>query len=953
MEIKPVDNPHRRPNWRFRLLGRFSVEVDGQALNLSSGLSRTLLATLLAHHGEVVPADQLIDAIWERRPKNASNSLHVLVKRLRAALGDADRIKAGPGGYRIDVEPGELDLREFTDLAERARQEPDRDAERAHLAAALDLWSGELAPRLLSEPDRHDLEERRLAALSRRIELDLETGRESDAVPPLRRLVQRYPLRERFWAQLMRALHQTGSQAEALAVYADARAVLADELGVEPGAQLRELYAATLAADTGTEWRPVCQLPPRTGDFVGREDDLARLEEFLEPGDEPRVVLVWGQPGVGKSALAIQAAHRMRDRYPDGQWFATLYDRHSGRASAHELTEELLLASGMPTGEVPAQTGARAAALRARLADRRVLLVLDDAVEAAQIAPALPGTGGCGVLITSRRSLVDLPAAHRLRIDPLGEPSGIALLDQLIGTDRVEAERDYAGELVRVCGALPLALRIAGARLSLRPEAALSALVQRLRDERTRLDELAVEGMEVRASLTLSYRGLPPPAQVALRRTALLPRTGFQAETLGVLTDGSDGERLIESLTASALLEPCGTDATGLARYRTHDLVALYAQDLAADEDQCGPLRTLLDLLLVRGADVNREAARWTEELPPYQAPGMREPHLALPPLPCPAGVWAAAERDLLLASIDRACAAGWHADAARLADLVIPALHLGGGFDQLAAVRRRIADTARAAGDELFAWRADYGRAEASLAEDVTESERTFVACAEAFDHLGATTELIYSLTGVAFSRLMRNEPDVDTAERALRIAEGGEDRIAYCTASRTLAQTLQQCGRTNEAVWLLKKAGREAARATAPAVYAAVLRELARADLRLGDVDAAEAACEEAAPLLSGNPHETGWLMQLRSRIATAQGDYPRAATHARRSHEIFTGLGDRRAAATSLIWLADALWHGGERTEATTLARQARDTLRALGSTIWAAQAERILEDAARSA
>jgi DNA-binding SARP family transcriptional activator len=952
MEITPVHPSHHQANWRFCLLGRFSVHVDGAALSIRARLNRTLLATLLAHPNELVPADELVEAIWQRRPKNASNSLHVLVKRLRAALGDPERIRAEPGGYRIEVAEDELDLLQFSARLAAAKEAPDQLTERRELGAALALWSDDLAPSPLADRYEREFEDLRLTALSRRIELDLETGQAAEAVPELRRLTQRYPLREGFWAQLMRALHQTGSQAEVLAVYADVRAILAEALGVEPGLELRELHAAALAADATGGWQPVCQLPSRIDDFVGRAGTLDELGRLLEPGEATRVVVVWGQAGVGKSTLAIQTAHRLRDKYPDGQWFATLYDRHSGRASAPEVLEELLLATGLPAGQIPAGTGARSAALRARLADRRVLLVLDDVVTAAQVAPALPGTGGCAVLITSRRSLLDLPGGRRLRIEPLGGESGIELLNQMIGAERVAAERTHADELVQLCGALPLALRIAGARLSLRPEAPLSSLVQRLRDERTRLDELAVEGMEVRASLTLSHRGLSPSAQVALRRTALLPRTSFPAWVLGAITDGSDGERLVEALTASALLEPCGTDATGLARYRTHDLVALYARDLAAEDDQRAPLRALFDVLLVRAEDVYREAARWTEELPPYEPPCAGPSRTALPPLTCPADMWAAAERDLLLSGIDQACAVGWHADAARLADLVIPTLHLSGGFDQLAATRHRIAQAAREAGDELVAWRADYGRAEASLAEDVAESESTFAACAEAFERLGATTELVYSLTGVAFCRLMRSEPDLETAGRAVRIAEDGEDRIAYCTANRTLAQTLQQCGRTGEAVWILDRACREAAKLSSPAVYAGLLRELARAALRLGDVESAASACEEAAPLLSGNPHEEGWLMQLRSRIATAQGDFGRAAASARRSHEIFTGLGDRRAAATSLIWLADALWRSGDRSEAGVLARQARDALRAMGSTIWAAQAERILAETTKT-
>ncbi|UIJ58853.1 NB-ARC domain-containing protein [Amycolatopsis acidiphila] len=947
---KPVEPPGQAI-WRFRLLGRFSVEKDGEAVSIRSRLHQSLLATLLAHPNQVVPADDLVDAIWQRRPKNASNSLHVLVKRLRAALGDAERVRAEPGGYRVVVAERELDLLEFTSLLTAAKGAEDQVAERNYLSAALTLWSDGLAPSPLGERDHSELEELRLTALSRRIALDLETGREAEAIPELRRLTQRHPLREGFWAQLMRALYQAGSQAEALAVYADARAVLADELGVEPGAELRELYAAALSADGSGAWQPVCQLPSGIDDFVGRDDILARLEQLLEPGEATRVVVVWGQPGVGKSTLAVQAAHRLRERYPDGQWFAALYDRHAGRTSAHELLEQLLLAGGLPAGQIPAQTGARSAALRARLADRRVLLVLDDASEAAQVVPALPGTGGCAVLVTSRRSLLDLPSARRTRIEPLRGDSGIQLLSQMIGADRVAAEHVHAEELVRLCGALPLALRIAGARLSLRPEALLSSLVQRLRDERTRLDELAVEGMEVRASLTLTYRGLSPPAQQALRRTAVLPRTGFPAWALGAVADGGDGERLIEALTASALLEPCGVDEIGQTRYRTHDLVALYAQDLASEEDRVPSLRRLLDVLLARGKEVYREAARWTEELQPYQPPGAAPSEVDLVPLECPAA-WARAERNLLLAVVDQACSAGWHADAARLADLVIPALHLGGGFDQLAATRQRIADAARAAGDELVAWRADYGRAEASLAEDVAESERTFVACAAAFERLGATTELAFSLTGVAFCRMMRNQPDLETAERAVRIAETGEDRIAYCTASRTLAQTLQQLDRTREAVSILKKTSQEAAELNVESLTAGLFRELARAALLLGDVDTAAAACADAAPLLTGNPHDEGWLLQLRSRVETAQNRFADAAATARRSHEIFTDLGDRRAAASSLIWLADALWRGGDHTEAAALARQAREALAAMGSTILAPEAERILTQATRS-
>jgi len=334
---------------------------------------------------------------------------------------------------------------------------------------------------------------------------------------------------------------------------------------------------------TAAPWLSLCQLPPEVWPFVGRDRPAGQLAAAVRP-DRPRravaVVTVTGLPGSGKTALATRVAHRLREHFPDGQWHVRLGGVDTPRDPARVLGE-LLEASGIDPRAVPAGLERRSVALRARVADRRVLILLDDAADAAQVRPLLPGTAGAAVLVTSRRLLAGLAGTGGVRLGPLGPARAVELLGQLAGPDRVAAEPDAAGEISAACGRLPLPLRIAGARLAARPEWSLERFAARLRDRRRRLDELAVGDLAVRPGLAHSFHALDRSLQAALCRLAPLGTLDFTARTAGGLVPGQDGDRLIDGLVAANLVDPAGIDPAGEPRYRLPELVAAYAAELA------------------------------------------------------------------------------------------------------------------------------------------------------------------------------------------------------------------------------------------------------------------------------------------------------------------------------------------------------------------------------------
>ncbi|MFI6318009.1 ATP-binding protein [Nonomuraea sp. NPDC050556] len=557
---------------QFGVLGPLLVQDGAAAVVVSAPRQRVLLAALLLRPNEVVAVDELAELMGEGTPRPTVVNY---MMRLRRALGEqvAARIVTAPPGYLIEVREGELDLWQALELQERARTET---AERARelLRQALALWRGRPLLDVPSDALQRDeggrLAELRLLLLAERLEADLRAGHAAEVVGELQQLVLAQPLSERFQAQLMRALRQSGRRSEALAVYDRARRALAEELGVDPGAELRRLHQQLLSAEEAPV-RPG-QLPAGPTGFVGRATLLRELDGLSRRG----VVVLAGPAGVGKSALAVRWAWQARQDFPDGQ----LHVAFTGSAEPIGALARFLRALGVPADLLPAEVEEAAGMYRSLLADRRTLVILDNAASAEQVRPLLPGGAGNLVLVTSRDRLSGLIArdgAVRLELAVLEQEEARTLLAGIIGERRVQDEPAPAAELAELCGRLPLALRIAAAHLADQPERKIGDYVAELRGGDL-LAALEIDGDEqasVRAAFAVSHRRLADPQRRLFRLLALVPGPDFTAGAAAALLDArpQEASRLLDGLVGAHLL-----DRSPSGRYAFHDLVGLYAR---------------------------------------------------------------------------------------------------------------------------------------------------------------------------------------------------------------------------------------------------------------------------------------------------------------------------------------------------------------------------------------
>ncbi|HEX5740068.1 MAG TPA: BTAD domain-containing putative transcriptional regulator [Pilimelia sp.] len=521
---------------RFAILGPVDAHVDGRPVTLGARKPRALLATLLTAHRQVVSVARIVDAVWgDDPPRSARGLIQTYVAGLRRgfeAAGARGVVQHRDGGYAVTG--GTVDAACFTAEVTRARacrETGDRRTAVATYRAALDRWRGPalggLGGPVLSAAAAA-LDESRLTALEERIATELELGEHPSLVGELTALVETHPLREGLHAHLIHALHGAGRTAEALAAYRAARDRLVEELGVEPGPLLRAAHQAVLRGtappNRTVRARPPtprpAQVPPPVADFVGRASALATVVAALTPTPgrmAPPVVLITGPAGAGKSTLAHHAAHAVRHHYPDGQLYVAVAGMSDHPVPLRQVLLHLLHSLGVDTSAT--DVSALGGLLLSVCADRRLLIVLDDVLSAAQVGAVLPGTPQCAVLVSSRQHLGGL-AALRVDLDVLAADESRQLLAAVAGTDRVAAEPAAAEAIVRACGGLPLAVRLAGARLAGRPHWPLRRLADRLGDRV--LEELHEEGAGVRASLRLSYRGLDPAAALALRLLGVL-----------------------------------------------------------------------------------------------------------------------------------------------------------------------------------------------------------------------------------------------------------------------------------------------------------------------------------------------------------------------------------------------------------------------------------------------
>jgi DNA-binding SARP family transcriptional activator len=601
---------------RFQVLGQLRVTDGDTPVPVPRGKLSVLLAGLLLRVNQVVWEEQLVDWLWEgQQPAEPRRALQLYVVRLRQLLGDpgAAVIVTHPGGYRLDGTPDTVDLLRVRELLDRAKaaRGVDPAAESAYLAAALERWEHPILRDIRSDPLRRDeiarVDEEWAYAVERRVDADLAAGRHAELTVELASLVAAFPLRERFWAQLMTALYRSGRRADALAEYERLRQRLAADLGTDPGPEVYELHRRILDADPALDVpaAPVrggpepAQLPADLASFVGRAAELDRLAELLDTtGPGVRVGVIDGMAGIGKTALAVHVAHRLAGRFPDGQLFLDLHGFTDGVAAVPpaEALDRMLRALGVPGSQIPPHLDDRAALFRSRLAASRTLVVLDNAATEAQVRPLLPAAPGCLVLITSRRRLPGLDDAYAISLDVLPPADAAALFARAAGPDGMAAEPDGSiAEVVDLCGRLPLAIRIAAARLRSRPSWTVAHLVDRLRTHRHRLDELDAGQRSVNAALDLSCRHLSVEQRRLYQLLGLHPGTefdGYAAAALAGITPGEAVRLLDELLGIHLLAEPSP------GRYRFHDLTRAHAVAAVAElppTDREAALTRLLD----------------------------------------------------------------------------------------------------------------------------------------------------------------------------------------------------------------------------------------------------------------------------------------------------------------------------------------------------------------------
>jgi DNA-binding SARP family transcriptional activator/tetratricopeptide (TPR) repeat protein len=874
----------------FRTLGPIEIVTGAGPVRIPPGRQTVILGALLLEANRVVSIDHLIDAVWdERPPPTARSQVQICVSALRqlfTRLGVDCPIVTNPPGYLLRVADGQLDMQAFS----RGVVEAERIARDGRLAEAVDLlrqalalWrgpalGGEVSPQLRSKAVR--LDEERLSALETCFDLELRLGRNRQLVGELGGLVTEYPLRERLRGLYMLALYRSGRSADALEAYRAGRRILVEELGLEPGEELRQLEAAILAEDEGLRLAarpaPVAvaaapvvtphQLPADIVDFTGRNALLAEAEAVLAnraadgsaDGWVDRavpVVLIAGKAGIGKTALAVHVAHRLQRGFPDGQLFCNLAGTQREPVAASDVLARFLRAFGVPGTSIPDTVDERADMYRSVLADKRVLVVLDDVATESQVTPLLPGSGSCAVIVTSRARLAGIPGGRLLDVGVLGPEQALWMLRSVVGEPRVAREPAAADALVRVVGGLPLALRIVAARLAARPHWSLASMLGRLADERRRLDELAHGDMMVRASLSLTYDGLQPAAARLFRLLSAVAAESIPVWLAAGLLDGDPVESasLVELLVDTQLLDVAGLDLNGDPRYAFHDIIRLFAgEQLTRAEDADSRRQALVRVLggwlcLVESAHHKLYGGNFTVlrgGSPRWQPPADVREVVVTDPLR-----WLDAERLNLCAAVGQAADAGLHEQAWELAVYLVTLFEAYSYYDDWQATHERALEAVRRAGNR---------RGEAALLCSLGSMYvgRRRVAAAQSVLHPALT---LFKATGDSYGVAMtqRNlallydaEGEIEAASAALQQAADGfrqaGDLVGQAHVLNQIARIELANGDTAAAVDRLRGALEICRDLESPRVEAQVL-------FRLGEAMRQQRQFEEAELIMS----------------------------------------------------------------------------------------------------
>ncbi|HZR54665.1 MAG TPA: BTAD domain-containing putative transcriptional regulator [Streptosporangiaceae bacterium] len=977
---------------RFRLLGPLEVRVGEEWRGIGAPKWRAVLATLLINAGQVVSTDTLVSAVWgDTPPTKAANLISIYVLRLRRLLGDSDGslLATRAPGYQLRVTPKEVDAQLFEAMVREGRRAlAAKDPERAagHLAEALALWHGSAladVPRTqLIEVEADHLDELKLAAAELRITAELDCGGHAQVVPELRRLLTDHALREGLWLLLMKALDGSGRHAEALDVYGQARKVIADELGVDPGSELRRLYADLLAQDTAatsgpagppagliaagtfaaTTPQPVAprpalagrrdeapaepvtaaeltaeltaeenadqeqdavpaaaarglepalcpaQLPTDIADFTGREDQVKHLSEILAAAPEDgsgavRVALVAGYGGLGKTSLAVHAAHRVRSHFPDGQLYVDLLG-----ATAHPLPPADVLARflrdlGVDGKDVPVDEAERAARYRTCLAGRRIMVVLDNARDAGQVRPLLPGSGSCAVLVTTRSRMPDLARTKLVDLNVLDDDEALTLFAKVVGDERAAAEPEATAELLDVCAGLPLAIRICAARLATRSGWTIRSMANRLRDEHRRLDELTVGDLAVRASFEVSFASLPTPRRGvspadAFRLLGLWHGPTISTAAAAALFGSAEDEAVdaLELLVDAHLLESVAPD-----RYKFHDLLRVYASERAVadlSEDACTTAITRLVGWYMRTADNAAQAHTPHTYTIPLTSAYAGPPGLTFHG-PDDALAWYDSERTNIPAATRQAAESALHDIAWRLPAPLFRVFHARGNWADCIITHRIALDSARKAENRQgAAWvlnNLGYALGQTGDGDGFGYLEQALAIRREIGDRPGEAQTAnnlgdIYQKAGRLDEALEMLHRAVDLNRQIGRLRGAG-------IALNNLGDTLLGAGRAEEAVDWLQQALATFTELEDADGLGYALYNLGRCHLLLGDDKEAVVSFQRAlaSHQVTGHLQQQARTLRLLGRAQARLGDTAEARQSLTRSAMIYDLLGD----------------------------------------------------------
>ncbi|GAA3542599.1 transcriptional regulator AfsR [Nonomuraea rosea] len=967
---------------RFAVLGPVRAWRDGRELDLGTPLQRSILGMLLLREGHAVTPNEMIDAVWgEEAPPRALGALRTYVSRLRTVLEPDRPARSRPElltsigrGYALRLPDDALDLARF----ERGRQQAEAarkagrltDAARA-LRAALALFEGEpLAGTVgpYSEHQRDRLIEHRIGVIETLMDLDLELGNHAAIVSELIALTADHPLRERLRAQLMLALYRCGRQGDALNVFTETREALIDELGIEPGAELAALHQRILAADPtlaaaeqpaeepveaeepapAMELPRPAQLPAAASDFTGRKEIAGRLRTLLSAHSSPQsshegvpVAAISGIGGVGKTALAVHVAHLSDDVFPDGQLYADLRG-YTGEATAPESAlGAFLRALGIPPDVIPDGLPERSALFRSILADRRILVLLDNARDAEQVIPLLPGSAGCAAIVTSRVKLADLPSARLIDLDVMEPGEALSLFAAVAGAERVSAEHGAAMDVVAACGFLPLAVRIVAARLAARPSWTVASLVPKLADEQRRLDELRVGNLAVEATFALGYGQLEAGQARAFRLLSLPngPDISSGAAAAVLSMSALEADSMLESLVDASLLE-----APGPGRYRFHDLLKLFArrtlEKTERPQARTMALRRLLGFYLASAQSAHRlayEGSMISDNLVTVGSGrtfGSADEAVA----------WLIAEGDSLFAAINQAAASARTGEqllpAADLLVAMEPLLESGTHTREFDQSTRAALAAAQDIGDEGGELRARYVLGRVLFAGNrLTEAEHQFRIVhelSEARSEMVVTGEVLNALA-VVVGRQRRHTEALAWFDAGMRFyrkngVPAGEALVLSYSARDHLG-----LGRPEDAIAAAEKGLAIFTEIGSGAGTARARYHLGIVLSRVGRLNEAVHHHAECLAFFRSSKQRV-WEQRVCSRLAEtfiAAERYPEAVRHAEQALVVSREIGHPYGEALSLTVLGKALRGLGSAGRSADCLRQAFDIFSTLGA------------------